>query len=279
MTRVIWASVRFGLSTLLIGFACTVTGCASSEGGGGKAAVDAKELDADLKQAAATFAGGSKGKARFIALAEKRKEFWAAASEKGDARGQYLCALTRLVYGVGGSSSEEAFGLFRKSADQKLAEAQSALGSCYERGIGVKPDPKEAVRWYRKSAGQGYSWAQHHLGICYRNGKGVGRDLAKAFEWELKAANQGLVTAQTAVGYAYEKGEGVKPNPREAVRWYEKAARQGDAVGQMNLGVCHAEGVGTPRNLPEAKKWLRRAADQGEPLARRYLIQYGLDRD
>ena len=47
---------------------------------------------------------------------------------------------------------------------------------CYQNGVGVVKDDKEAVRLYSLAAQQGHSDAQYNLGLCYRNGVGVVKD-------------------------------------------------------------------------------------------------------
>jgi len=47
--------------------------------------------------------------------------------------------------------------LFRLSAEQGYAPAQSYLGVMYKDGKGVPQEYKEAVKWYRLSAEQGYA--------------------------------------------------------------------------------------------------------------------------
>jgi TPR repeat protein len=281
MKPLFWAGTLLVLAAT--GFSCGRSGEKATPPAGGEpsgAVSGVRELDADLRQAGATFAGGASGKERFLALASRRKGAWQASAEKGEARGQYLWGMCRLAGAEGEPDPDEAAALFRKAADQGLADAQSALGSCYEAGMGVgPPDPVQAASWYRKAADQGNPWAQHHLGICYRNGAGIPPDAVESFRWELKAAGQGLAAAQTAVGFAYENGQGTEPNAARAIEWYRKAADQGDPVGQMNLGVLAAEGVGGPRDLVMAKEWLCKAANQGDELAKRYLIQYGLSCD
>jgi tetratricopeptide (TPR) repeat protein len=71
------------------------------------------------------------------------------------------------------------------------ARAQCYLGACYEYGVGVPEDDKQAAEWYRKAAEQGYVLAQYRLGESYHRGRGVPKDLKQAAEWYRKAAEQG----------------------------------------------------------------------------------------
>ena len=86
----------------------------------------------------------------------------------------------------------------------------------------------KAVECYRQAAEQGYAEAQYALGICYDNGNGVAQNYTEAVKWYLKAAEQGLVFAQHNLGNCYADGEGVAQNYTEAVKWWRKAAEQGD---------------------------------------------------
>ncbi len=50
---------------------------------------------------------------------------------------------------------EAAVALLQKAENQGLPDAQALPGEAWERGNGVKPDRKEAVKWYRKVALRG----------------------------------------------------------------------------------------------------------------------------
>ncbi len=60
------------------------------------------------------------------------------------------------------SSSEDVNQLMRQ-AEQGFAEAQYALGECYEEGEGVEQDLEEAAKWYRLAAEQGHEDAKEAL--------------------------------------------------------------------------------------------------------------------
>ncbi len=165
----------------------------------------------------------------------------------------------------------EAAKWFRKAADQGLAQAQSWLGDCYDKGNGVVKDPEEAVKWYRKAADQGLAQAQDLLGLHYAIGKGVAKDPEEAVKWYQKAADQGDVSAQSNLGFCYLGGNGVEKNPVEAVKWLRKAADRRDALAQYGLGYCYGSGRGVAKNPEEAVKWYQKAADQGFDDAQKFL--------
>ena len=53
----------------------------------------------------------------------------------------------------------------------------------YKNGQGVPQDYKEVVRLYRLSAEQGDAEAQSSLGVMYCKGKGVPQDCVSAHMW------------------------------------------------------------------------------------------------
>lgn len=154
---------------------------------------------------------------------------------------------------------------FAKAARQGMSEAQFALGTCYDEGLGVAQDEEEAAKWYRKAADQGNAQAQYNLGRCYMEGQGVGQDPHKAVKWFRKAAQQGTVEAQEMLAYCYFSGTGVPEDKAEAVNWYREAALQGSAQAQYTMGALYSMGQGTAKDLEEAVKWFRKAAAQGRP--------------
>jgi tetratricopeptide (TPR) repeat protein len=57
------------------------------------------------------------------------------------------------------------------------------MGFCYANGQGVKKDAAKAVKMYRKAADQGLAQAQWRLGLCYYTGEGVARNAVEAYAW------------------------------------------------------------------------------------------------
>ena len=168
----------------------------------------------------------------------------------------------------------EAVKLFKKSAEQGNAVAQSWLGFCYENGFGVSKDFSEAFKWYKKSAEQGNAFSQNELGEFYYNGTGVSKDLTEAFKWFKKSAEQGNAVAQSWMGFCYENGFGVSKDLSEAFKWYIKSAEQGNEIAQYNLGLCYEYGKGVPEDINKAKWWYKKAADQGRKEAKEALDRW-----
>ena len=69
---------------------------------------------------------------------------------------------------------------------------QCNLGYCMLKGIGIRPDPAQAVYWFRKAAEGGSGRAMCLLGDCYREGQGVEADAAQARTCYQKAIDLGF---------------------------------------------------------------------------------------
>jgi len=170
-----------------------------------------------------------------------------------------------------GQDCGEAVEGHRKAAEQGDAEAQFALGLCYDSGDGIAQDCAEAAKWFRKAAEQEHVRACFNLGLAYDNGDGAAQDYAEAMKWYRKAAELGHAGAPCNLGVCYASGNGVAQDYTEAVKWFRKGAEQRDPGAQFCLGVSYYNGDGVARDRAEAVKWYRKAAEQGHAQARAVL--------
>ena len=162
---------------------------------------------------------------------------------------------------------ENYYNIAKKSANLGSSEGQNNLGFCYNEGLYVSQDYKQAVYWYKKAAEQGYDLAQYNMALHYNSGEGVTKNIRQAVYWYKKAAVQGYDLAQFNLGLCYYNGEGVAKNYEQAVYWYKKAAEQGYARAQYNLGVCYDNGDGVAQSYQQAGYWFKQAAEQGHAMA------------
>jgi TPR repeat protein len=71
-------------------------------------------------------------------------------------------------------------------------KAQNELGEVFQLGKqGVTRNPVAAVQWFRQAAEQNLAAAQSNLGVCYERGVGVTKDEVEAYKWNLLATAQG----------------------------------------------------------------------------------------
>lgn len=116
------------------------------------------------------------------------------------------------------------FEALKVKAEKGDIEAQCQLGKCYEDGVGVAKNGKEAAVWYRKAAERGYDFAQFNLAYCYERGLGVPKDFVQAVLWYRNAAEQGHGLSQACLGMHLEDGVGVPSDKIEAYAYFNLAA-------------------------------------------------------
>lgn len=140
-----------------------------------------------LSVAAAEYADGEAG-----CVNDEKAE---AMAEEADALGNKEAFLT-LGEAYRGKDKrkdhgDRAFRCFQKAAAHDLPAAVSALGFCYESGMGTKPDIEKAVSCYREAAEAGIPFAMARLGYAYEMGESVEKDEELAMSWLIKAALRG----------------------------------------------------------------------------------------
>lgn len=186
-------------------------------------------------------------------------------ARKGDMFAQYnLGLIYRDGMGVP-PDPEQALEWFAKAAEQGYAPAQFALGSLYYTGMGTERDYETAFSLFQRAAAQDHALAQYTLGIMYDSGRGVRRNELRALDWYRLSAANGCALAQYNLGVIYYRGRLVQQDYAVALEWYTKAAEQNDAEAQYNLGLMYYRGQGTAKNLTEAFRWLTMAAQNGVP--------------
>ena len=75
---------------------------------------------------------------------------------------------------------DKGFTAIQQRANANDPAAQTALASCYDLGMHVKPDGKESISRITKAANQGYVPAEYELGRIYLYGRGIPIDYAQA---------------------------------------------------------------------------------------------------
>lgn len=159
---------------------------------------------------------------------------------------------------------KEAFRLFKNEVAGNKDIAQSALGECYEHGVGVTRNYAEAAKWYKLAADQGLADAQFLLGELYRRGLGVKRDYKEALRLFEQASNLKLAWGHRGVAGALYRGEGVERDYERALEMYTEAAQGGDQESMFMLGQMYELGQGTNKDAIAARKWYRQAAEYPE---------------
>jgi TPR repeat protein len=88
---------------------------------------------------------------------------------------------------------------YRKSADQKYADAMNSLGVALNTGWNVEKNEAEAFKLFRQAAELDNYFAQYHLARAYEEGRVVQADMTEAIKWYRKSAAHGHEPAKKAL--------------------------------------------------------------------------------
>lgn len=141
-----------------------------------------------------------------------------------------------------------------------LAEIYSQLGK-----------GRQAFGWYKKAAEQNDEFAMFNIGDCCFEGFGVKQDYQEALSWFRKAAELGSNTAKFRIGKMYEEGRGVKQDYEKAFALYQEAAVKEDDVAHFDLGFFYFNGLVGEKDIVKAIEHFEAAAKYGYPHAAQYL--------
>lgn len=192
-------------------------------------------------------------------------------SKQDEALGAALLGLCYEYGMVVEKDRKEAFGLYNLSAEQKNSFGQCFVARCYQIGIGCEKDIKKAVLFYTLSSDQGCLRAKNNLGVCYE--KDEGKDLAKAFALYKYCADEGYPYAQTNLGLCFEFGRGVNTDFQQAFTYYTLGDEQGDSFAKYHLAFCYLNGIYVEKNIGKFAELIKEAAIQGQTYALVFLGQ------
>ncbi|MFZ0553215.1 MAG: S8 family serine peptidase [Steroidobacteraceae bacterium] len=133
---------------------------------------------------------------------------------------------------------QQALTQLQAAAQAGDADAQTWL-AMYVHGIG---DNVVAARWALSAAAQGEPEAQSFLGSMYNRGWGVPMDPRAAQAWWLRAARAGVAAAIYNMGTTVAGGRGAPPDPLLGYALMRAAELRGFRFPPMNLDIPRARG-------------------------------------
>lgn len=187
-------------------------------------------------------------------------------AEENDAFYQYLLGHC-YQFGIGLEQNfKEAALWYEKSAGQNNELAEYALGGCYWQGKGVRKNDAKAIELFKRSAEKKFVWALHQLGDIYFDGIGVAKDPKQGQSYYQQAADLGLDIAKRKLGHIFFFGkEGIKKDEKKAFTLYKEVADHGDPHSAYNVACAYLKGTGVEKNAELAFKYAKQAADDNDP--------------
>ena len=98
---------------------------------------------------------------------EKAIEYWSMAKQLGSKEAEVRIAISNLNDSTVSKNTKVDFQILKDNADKGSIFAETALGYCYEKGVGTKEDKAMAIRFYRQAAQRGNETAYNSLKRMY----------------------------------------------------------------------------------------------------------------
>lgn len=181
-----------------------------------------------------------------------------ARAQDGEAAAQFEYGRRLLTGQKTAPDRSLAPGWFYAAASQGHAKAQAALGTCYQRGLGLPRNEKEALKWYNKAAIQGEQHATRAV-LEYADTK-KGKKAVKNALRPLLAAENPAAELYLAVRLLQEVPAN-KTNQQQAVDYLRYAAMGGSGEAAFLLFLCYLEGTGVYPSTELGIGWLITAAN------------------
>jgi hypothetical protein len=162
------------------------------------------------------------------------------------------------------------------AAQYGMPKAQTRLGLCYLRGLGVPANQAEARHWLDRAAGAGDVTAQTELASLALQGisgpyersafpapdNRAEPDFQLAAALARRAATNGSAEAQALLAFILGLAPSIPRQPGEADALYCEASRAGAPLGQLGHAMALLR-QGTPQAASEAHDLMTEAAEAG----------------
>jgi TPR repeat protein len=207
-----------------------------------------------------------------------REKAYPGASEFGEA--QHLLRTQK--------QPQEAFALFKKSAEAGNPAAERMLAVMYQAGLGTEVDLEAAERWYRLAAEHGdpealekqaNNWltlrpwlAEYQEAMRSMRDTDQPRDYAKSLAIFEKLANEHRsADAAFMLGTMYMKGQGVRADEEAALMWYGNAETWGSGQGALLEGLAFETAQGVDADIEQAGYYYSNALRLGATEAQKHI--------
>lgn len=193
---------------------------------------------------------------------EKEPEVDRYGAEKGYP--DCMCFYATTLFNSG--NKDEAYDLYRRSAERGEPRAFFRAGYSYEMGEGVPKDVARAAQYYQRALAapiQVKANSANRLGMFYYDGEGVERDYAKAFQLLKWAEDNGAAPQFYYLGACYANGQGTQQDYAKAVKYLEQIDWNCPS-GFYLLGKLYCNGLGVPADIAKGVEYLQKAGNNAD---------------
>lgn len=137
-----------------------------------------------------------------------------------------------------------------------------ALSEVFNKGLGVKAEPRQAYVWDLTAARQGNPLAQYNVGTYWLYGTSVPKDLTEAAKWFRRSALQGNPAALDALARQLNMGDGVERDVFAAYVLFEAASKPSDKFDSVYTAAESAKVIRSHMNADDLKYAQSLSADK-----------------
>ena len=156
---------------------------------------------------------------------------------------------------------EQAFDLYRKSAEAGDNLSKCRMGVMYYEGLGVERRPIKAFELIKESYDPNCAETVYQLGKCHFEGIGTPVNKELGFEMIISAAETGHPSAENYIAALYIEGDYVRKDIDRALSWMNKAVEHEDPKALYNMGNFLYDGRYVNMNRPRAMKLWKRSSE------------------
>lgn len=179
----------------------------------------------------------------------------------------------------------KAAELFQKGADGGNIDCCGAISECYLKGEGVNFDAAKAFKYSMIAAKAGNSMGIINTAICYDDGIGVYSNKKEACFWYKKILDiepeNDFAMLRISVCLADPFGEfgttATYEMLKEAFYYAAKAVEKGNILAHIIIGWFYEKGEIVPKDFDMAHKYIKIAANKGNEYAKEHIKNFRKD--
>lgn len=186
---------------------------------------------------------------------------------------------------------KEGVEIIKEQSKQGVERAMYLYGYCWENGICLIKNPKNALSWYKKALENGYSSAESDVSrleeiLANKEPKATKPKISKSKNYLAEgircynekdyenacALFKNACAKKDPLAYFFyavccEYGLGCQKNPEDAFKYYGLAVKSGNENALFYLAQCYQKGFGCEKNSSLALKYYKKSAETGNAKA------------
>jgi TPR repeat protein/transglutaminase-like putative cysteine protease len=207
-------------------------------------------------------------------------KFWAAQSHFRKRKvGTAQLGLMIYLLETDPTVRQKGLEMLATKAVDNICFAQQEFGKLLLEGVGLEPNPGQAIKWIREAHECEFDSASALLGRMYIEGIGVSADVSRGMKMLTDMEKKNSPDALYQLGRVYRRDKGPLTDKFKAADYFRRGAELGQREAAEELAIMLHIGEGTPQDKPKAAQYYEIAIKSGFPRALNNLASMYLDGD